>query len=86
MMYNDLQVKNMSNDVINRDPEIMGGEPVFMGTQVPVSILMDYLETGGDLNEFLDQHPSVNSKQAFQLIRLAAEILTADAEHAAAII
>ncbi|MCY4155683.1 MAG: DUF433 domain-containing protein [Gammaproteobacteria bacterium] len=73
----------MSNAVINRNPGILGGVPVFMGTRVPVRILMEYFETGEDLNEFLDQHPSVSREQAIQLIRLVTEQLTTDAEREA---
>ena len=54
-----------------------------MGTRVPVRILMEYFETGEDLNEFLDQHPSVSREQAIQLIRLVTEQLTTDAEREA---
>ncbi|MDE0154660.1 MAG: DUF433 domain-containing protein [Gammaproteobacteria bacterium] len=68
----------MSNPVINRNPNILGGTPVFMGTRVPVRILMEYFETGEDLNEFLDQHPSVSREQAIQLIKQVTEKLTAD--------
>ena len=50
----------MSNPVINRDPNIMSGTPVFMGTRVPVSILIDHLLGGYTLNYFLDHYPSVS--------------------------
>ena len=68
----------MCNNVINKDPEIMGGTPVFTGTRVPVRILMEYLETGGNLDGFLHQHPSVSREQAVQLLALATEMLTAE--------
>ena len=71
----------MSNTVINRDPEIMGGTPVFMGTRVPIRALMEHLEEGYSLNYFLDQYPSVSREQAVQLIKLATEKLTSDTEH-----
>ena len=48
----------MSESVINRNPNILGGTPVFSGTRVPVRILMEYLETGDNLDEFLEQYPS----------------------------
>lgn len=71
----------MSNTVINRNPNILGGAPVFMGTRVPVRILMEYFETGEDLNEFLDQHPAVSREQAVQLIKLVTEALMSDKGH-----
>ncbi|AWM32161.1 DUF433 domain-containing protein [Hymenobacter nivis] len=49
--------------VINSDPEILGGTPVFNGTRVPIKNLFDYLETGETIAEFLDDFPSVTLKQ-----------------------
>ena len=54
----------MPDTLINRDPEILGGTPVFFGTRVPVRILIDYLEAGDPLDEFLDNHPTVSRGQA----------------------
>lgn len=71
----------MSESVINRNPDILGGTPVFSGTRVPVRILMEYLETGDNLDEFLDQYPSVSREQAVQLLELATEKLTTDTGH-----
>ncbi len=65
-------------DVINRNPNILGGTPVFTGTRVPVRILIEYLEAGDSLDDFLYQHPSVSREQAVQLIELATEKLTTD--------
>ena len=50
--------------VIVRDPEIHSGEPVFRGTRVPFQILLDYLEGGETLNEFLEQYPGVSRETA----------------------
>ena len=61
----------MSHSVINRDPDILGGTPVFMGTRVPLKALFDYLEAGDNLDEFLDDFPSVKRKQALGLLELA---------------
>lgn len=44
---------------IVKDPNILGGEPVFRGTRVPFKVLTDYLEGGATLDEFLEQYPSV---------------------------
>ena len=48
----------MQNAVI-KDPNILGGEPVFRGTRVPFKVLTDYLEGGSTHDEFLEQYPSV---------------------------
>jgi len=50
--------------VIVSDPEILGGVPVFRGTRVPVDTLIDYLEAGDPLDEFLDNFPSVTRDAA----------------------
>ena len=52
------------SNVIVSDPEILGGMPVFRGTRVPFKNLLDYLEGGHTLNEFLDQFPSVTREAA----------------------
>jgi uncharacterized protein (DUF433 family) len=57
--------------VIIKDPEILGGEPVFRGTRVPFKILMDYLEGGDTLDQFLDQYPSVSRELAIAAIEQA---------------
>ncbi|ARV59610.1 hypothetical protein BZZ01_14090 [Nostocales cyanobacterium HT-58-2] len=46
--------------VINRDPDILGGTPVLIGTRVPIKTLLDYLEAGDSLDIFLDHFPSVS--------------------------
>ncbi len=57
--------------VIHSDPEILGGIPVFVGTRVPVKTLLDYLEAGDRLDEFLDHFPSVSREQAIAALELA---------------
>jgi uncharacterized protein (DUF433 family) len=59
--------------LINRDPEIMGGRPVFRGTRVPIEALLDWMGGGYSLDDFLDNFPSVSRKQAQDLLRLANE-------------
>ena len=68
--------------VIHSDPDILGGTPVFMGTRVPIQILMDYLEAGDSLDLFLDHFPSVNREQAIATLELAKEMLIAHANPA----
>lgn len=65
--------------VYHSDPEIMGGTPVFRGTRVPVQTLLDYLEGGDTLDEFLDGFPSVSREQAIAFLELAKDALLASA-------
>ena len=62
--------------VIHRDPEILGGTPVFKGTRMPLRNLIDYLEAGDDLDAFLDDFPSVTRDQAVAALEEAAEALS----------
>jgi uncharacterized protein (DUF433 family) len=68
--------------VAHRDPDILGGTPVFLGTRVPIRSLFDYLEGGDTLEEFLRQFPSVRREQAMALLELAREAILADARAA----
>ena len=61
--------------VIHSDPEILGGTPVFAGTRVPAQALIDYLEGGHPLDEFLDDFPSVSRQQAIAALELARDAL-----------
>jgi uncharacterized protein (DUF433 family) len=57
------------------DPQIMSGAPVFAGTRVPVQTLFDYLEGGDDLQEFLEDFPSVSRDQAMRVLEAARDSL-----------
>ena len=57
--------------VIHSDPDILGGIPVFVGTRVPVQNLIDCLEAGDSLEEFLDSFPSVTREQAVAALEIA---------------
>jgi uncharacterized protein (DUF433 family) len=61
--------------VIHIDPEILGGTPVFVGTRVPVQALIDYLEGGHPLADFLDDFPTVTREQAIAALEQAKELL-----------
>jgi len=63
--------------VIHSDPEIMGGTPVFVGTRVPFQALLDYIEGGHPLNDFLDDFPTVSREQAVTALEQAKELLVA---------
>ena len=65
--------------ITHRDPDILSGTPVFVGTRVPVRSLFDYLEGGETLEEFLHQFPSVKCEQAIAVLDAAYETITADA-------
>ena len=62
---------------IHRDPEILGGDPVFIGTRVPVRVLLDYVAEGDTLEVFLDHFPTVTREQAVLALRQATELLLA---------
>lgn len=68
--------------VVHSDPEILGGTPVFVGTRVPLRNLIDYLERGHSLDEFLDAFPSVSREQAIAALEAAHEALTTRARSA----
>ena len=72
----------MKLPAVHRDPEILGGTLVFVGTRVPVKNLFDYLEAGDSLDEFLSSFPSVTREQAVAALELAREALAPDAHPA----
>ena len=57
--------------IIIKDPDILGGEPVFRGTRVPFKILIEYLEGGDTVDQFLEQYPSVSRELAIAAIEEA---------------
>ncbi|MCX6595799.1 MAG: DUF433 domain-containing protein [Acidobacteria bacterium] len=61
--------------IIVRDPEILGGTPVFRGTRVPFRALLDYLEGGDTLDEFLDDFPTVPREDAIAALEIAQSLL-----------
>jgi uncharacterized protein (DUF433 family) len=65
------------NPVVVRDPDILGGTPVFPGTRVPVQNLIDYLSAGDDLDEFLADFPTVRREQVETFLERAKEALLA---------
>ncbi len=74
----------MTDTLIERNPEILGGTPVFAGTRVPVRILMEHLEAGDRLDEFLTDFPTVSRSQAVAVLERATRILVSGADEAAA--
>ena len=60
----------MENAIIKNE-NILGGEPVFRGTRVPFKVLIDYLEGGDTLDQFLEQYPSVSRELAIAALEEA---------------
>ena len=65
----------MNNPVVSRDPEVMGGTPVFYGTRVPVQTLLDYLKAGESIDQFLEGFPSVTREQVVAFLEQAKDRL-----------
>ena len=63
--------------IVHSDPEILGGTPVFVGTRVPVQALLDFLEGGDTIEEFLDNYPGVTREQAIAFLEEAGRALVA---------
>ncbi len=63
---------------VSIDPEIMSGTPCFVGTRVPIQNLFDYMEGGDDLEEFLDDFPSVTKQAAIAVLEMARRTLTTE--------
>lgn len=73
----------MSADVVrsvlvSRDPAVHSGDAVFAGTRVPVDTLVDYLEGGSTLDDFLDDFPSVRREQAIAALEILRDTLLAE--------
>jgi uncharacterized protein (DUF433 family) len=69
--------KMAEHRVVHRHPEILSGEPVFVGTRVPVQALVDYLEEGDTIESFLDAFPTINREQVIGFIEQATRALIA---------
>jgi len=67
-----------SNPIIIRDPDVLGGTPVFRGTRVPFQALLDYLEGGQTLNDFLDDFPTVSRESAVQALEHAKTLVVSE--------
>lgn len=63
--------------IVHSDPQIVSGTPVFVGTRVPVQALLDYLEGGETIDEFLDDFPTVSRDQAVAFLEAAGRVLLA---------
>ena len=65
----------MAQAVVSRDPNTMGGAPVFAGTRVPVQTLLDYLEAGDTIDDFLAGFPTVSREQVIAFLEAAKDRL-----------
>jgi uncharacterized protein (DUF433 family) len=65
--------------VITSTPDILSGTPCFTGTRVPFQSLIDYLEAGQPLDEFLEDFPSVSREMAVTSLQQAGDLAVADA-------
>jgi uncharacterized protein (DUF433 family) len=68
----------MSTSVVSSQPDVMGGTAVFSGTRVPVRTLLDYLEAGDSIDEFLAGFPVVSREQVIRFLEDATERLVAE--------
>jgi uncharacterized protein (DUF433 family) len=65
----------MTQSVVTRNPDVMAGTPVFRGTRVPVQTLLDYLEAGDSIDEFLEGFPSVSRQLVIAFLEEAKDRL-----------
>ena len=61
------------NKIIDSDPEVLGGTPVFRGTRVPIKSFFDHLEAGDSIDDFLEGFPSVRRDQVIALLEISQE-------------
>jgi uncharacterized protein (DUF433 family) len=78
--YGEERTMKGQSPVVYKDPEVLGGTTVFVGTRVPLRNLIDYVEGGYSLDEFLDDFPSVSRQQAVAALEAAFEVLVARPE------
>lgn len=64
----------MDEKIIDSNPEVLGGTPVFRGTRVPIKSLFDHLEAGDSIDDFLEGFPSVQREHASALLEKSQEL------------
>ena len=70
-----MQPSDKTSSIIVKDEDILGGTPVFRGTRVPFQALLDYLEGGQTLDEFLDDFPTVSKDAAIAALEFSKSLL-----------
>jgi uncharacterized protein (DUF433 family) len=73
-----MTVDTVRSILVSRDPEVHGGDAVFVGTRVPADTLVDYLQGGYTVDEFLDHFPSVRRAQAIAALEILRDTLLAE--------
>lgn len=68
----------LSNGTIVKDPDVLGGTPVFSGTRVPFQALLDYLEGGQTLTDFLEDFPTVKREAAISALEHAKALVVSE--------
>lgn len=71
-----MNLKNALDNYVSVSPEVLGGTPVFKGTRVPIKILFDYLQGGDNIQEFLENYPTVKKNFAQKVLELLSNYLT----------
>ena len=74
----------MKDKIIDIDTNVLGTTPVFSGTRVPVRILIEYLEAGDRMDDFLENHPTVSRDQAIEVLERAKRVLAGTSNEALA--
>lgn len=69
----------MANSIVSTEPDIMGGTPVFPGSRVPVQTLLDYIEAGDTIDDFLEGFPSVSREQVIAFLERGAKLAVTEA-------
>ncbi|MEA1785611.1 DUF433 domain-containing protein [Arenibacter sp. GZD96] len=71
-----MDLKSALGKYVSVSPEVLGGTPVFKGTRVPIKILFDYLQGGDNIQEFLENYPTVKKNFAQKVLELLSTYLT----------
>lgn len=74
----EIRSMTLPTNVVVRDPDVLGGTPVFRGTRVPFQALLDYLEGGQTLDEFLDDFPTVSREIAVHALEHAKTLVVSE--------
>ncbi len=70
----------MKSNVVTSSPTVLGGTPVFAGTRVPIEALLDLLEGGGSIDDFLEGFPSVTREQVITFLEETKQLVLAEAK------
>jgi uncharacterized protein (DUF433 family) len=73
--FGNINIFSMDGRVINIDPDILGGTPVFFGTRVPIKNLFDYLETGDSIEVFLEDFEGVSKDQVIKVLEMSQKLI-----------